>query len=91
MLRAKHYLIRGLVQGVGYRFFVLEAAKRHGVAGYARNLPNGDVEVHAQADETVLALFKEELRRGPMMAHVTEIIESDSVVSEAYSSFVIRG
>ena len=91
MVRAKHYLIRGRVQGVGYRYFALEAAERRGIRGYVRNLPGREVEVYAEADEAVLELFKRELERGPGMARVTEIVESDSPVSGLYSSFVIRG
>jgi acylphosphatase len=91
MVRAKQYLIRGRVQGVGYRYFALEAAERHGVRGYARNLSGGDVEVHAEAEQEALALFKRELEQGPRMSRVTEIVEGDRPVSGSYSSFVIRG
>ena len=51
MVRAKHFLVRGRVQGVGYRYFAREAAEELGIKGYARNLHSGDVEVHAEADE----------------------------------------
>ena len=91
MVRAKDYLIRGRVQGVGYRYFAREAAERHGVRGYARNLSGGEVEVHAEGPETALQLFKQDLDRGPRMAHVTEVIETESTVSGTYSSFLIRG
>ena len=91
VIRARHYLVRGRVQGVGYRYFALEAAESHGIRGYARNLPDGDVEVHAEADEAALQLFKQDLHRGPRMAHVTEVIETESAVSGTYSSFLIRG
>ena len=91
MVRAKHYLIRGRVQGVGYRYFALEAAERQGIRGYVRNLPGREVEVHAEAEEAVLELFKRELERGPGMARVTEILENDLPVSGLYSSFLIRG
>jgi acylphosphatase len=90
-MRAKHYLVRGRVQGVGYRYFALDAAERLGVTGYARNLPTGEVEVHAEADEPALEKFKQELERGPRMARVTEVVESDLPLSGSYSSFHIRG
>jgi len=89
--RAKRYLIRGRVQGVGYRYFAAGAADQLGVKGYVRNLPSGDVEVHAEADDATLELFKRELKRGPRMAHVDEVIESDVPDSGVYSSFLIRG
>jgi acylphosphatase len=88
---AKHYLIRGRVQGVGYRYFASDAAERFGVKGFVRNLYNGEVEVHAEADDNALKLFKRELERGPRMARVTEVIESDLAASGGYSSFLIRG
>jgi acylphosphatase len=88
---AKHYLIRGRVQGVGYRYFALGAAERLGVKGFVRNLHHGEVEIHAEADKVRLELFKLELARGPRMAEVTEVIESDRPVSGVYSSFTVRG
>lgn len=91
MLRAKRYLIRGRVQGVGYRYFAREAADRRGIQGYVRNLRGGDVEVHAEAEGATLELFKRELERGPRMSEVSEVIESDVPISGLYSSFLIRG
>ena len=51
---ARRYLIRGHVQGVGYRYFTQRIAVRLGVRGWVRNRLDGDVEVHAQASVTVL-------------------------------------
>jgi len=90
-MHARHYLVRGQVQGVGYRYFALDAAERLGIKGYVRNLPTGDVEVHAEADEAALAAFKRVLEQGPRMARVTEVVENDLPLSGSYSSFVIRG
>jgi acylphosphatase len=91
MLLAKHYTVRGRVQGVGYRYFALEAAERLGVKGYVRNLAGGAVEIHAEAEEPTLKAFRQELERGPRMARVSEVIESDLPVSGSYSSFLVRG
>ena len=90
MIAARHYRIRGRVQGVGYRFFAREAAGRWDVRGYVRNLGNGDVEIHAEAEESLLADFRQELERGPRGARVTEVIEEELPVTEAYLSFQIR-
>ena len=89
MIRAKHYLIRGRVQGVGYRWFASRNASQLGVLGYVRNLPGGEVEVRAEADEAVLQAFKQELQRGPHAARVTEIIEQDLPVTNTYANFQI--
>ncbi len=91
MQRAKHYFVRGQVQGVGYRYFARRAAERLAVKGFVRNMPDGNVEVHAEADDATLRLFKQELERGPGMAEVTEVEERDVPVSGLYSSFLIRG
>jgi acylphosphatase len=90
-MRAKRFLIRGRVQGVGYRYFAQGVAERLGVHGFVRNLANGDVEVHAEADDGTLRLFKQELERGPRLARVTEVLESEVSSSGQYSSFLIRG
>jgi len=91
MQLAKRYIVRGRVQGVGYRYFVQGVAERLGVTGFVRNLPSGDVEVIGQADTGTLELFKQELERGPRMSRVMEIIESDVESSGLHSSFQIRG
>ena len=88
---AKHYVVRGRVQGVGYRYFALGAAERLGVKGFVRNLHSGEVEVHAEGDEQTLQLFRQELETGPWMARVTEVAETNVPVSGVYSSFSIRG
>jgi len=90
-MRAKHYVIRGDVQGVGYRYFTKGIAERLGVKGFVRNLHSGEVEVHAEADDVTLQRFKSELERGPRMAQVSEVVEEDVPPSGTYSSFLIRG
>lgn len=90
-MRAKQFVIRGDVQGVGYRYFAKGAAERLGVKGFVRNLRSGEVEVQAEADDLTMELFKQELERGPRLARVTGIDEKDVPVSGVYSSFVIRG
>jgi len=89
VIRAKHYLVRGRVQGVGYRWFAQRAAQRLGIVGYVRNLASGDVEVHAEAEEAILSDFKQELQRGPHAARVYEVVEQELPVTTIYSSFHI--
>jgi acylphosphatase len=91
LIAARHYLIRGRVQGVGYRYFAREAAERWNVRGYVRNLGTGDVEIHAEAEESLLSGFRQELERGPRAARVSEVIEKELVVTQTYTSFLIRG
>ena len=61
---AKRYYVSGMVQGVGYRYFVLRAARGLGLAGYTRNLSDGRVEVYAVGTDASLASLRAELRGG---------------------------
>ncbi len=66
-------LARGHVQGVGYRAFCAYEGTRMGVSGYAKNLPDGRVEVRAEGDESTLRQFIERLREGPARARVDDV------------------
>jgi acylphosphatase len=66
-------IIQGLVQGVGYRFFAIEQAKRFNIRGFTKNLVNGNVEVVAEGDEGAVKGLIEQLKIGPVSAHVSAI------------------
>lgn len=72
-LEARRFVVRGRVQGVGFRWFTLEVARRMGVDGWARNLPDGSVLVEAAAPTLVLDSFVVQLQMGPPSAHVVEV------------------
>ncbi len=63
-------LVKGRVQGVGYRAFAQKKALELGLAGYAENLPDGRVEVVAEGPEEDLLTFLHHLRQGPRLARV---------------------
>ena len=65
-----HVRVTGVVQGVGFRWFVRERARRLGLSGWVRNLSDGTVEVMASGDDGQLELLKGELLRGPRGAAV---------------------
>ena len=67
-------IVRGDVQGVGFRFFVAIAADRIGVAGWVKNLPDGTVEIHATASEKALNEFVDVVRQGPPGSNVTRLV-----------------
>ena len=67
------WLVSGRVQGVGFRWFVLQAALDLGLAGTVRNLPDGQVEVVAGGSEEALSRLQTQLRRGPPGARVTAV------------------
>lgn len=70
-----HVRVMGIVQGVGFRWFVREQARRIGVAGWVRNRPDGSVEVLATGDDRQLQLLRAELERGPRGAVVEKLEE----------------
>lgn len=68
-----HVLVRGRVQGVGFRWFVREAARGLGLAGWVRNRPDGTVEVSAEGSDVMLARLRAELKSGPPGADVHSV------------------
>ena len=67
------FLVSGLVQGVGFRWFVARHARALGLNGYARNLPNGSVEVVVSGPDAVLPELERLLRAGPASAQVEQV------------------
>jgi acylphosphatase len=83
------YVVRGRVQGVGYRYFVMREASALGVTGFARNLPDGTVEVVAEAADDVLDLFEDRLRQGPSFASVSAL-DRAAIAARGDQGFHIR-
>ena len=86
---AYRYVVQGRVQGVGYRYFVLRQADALGVSGFARNLPDGAVEVLAEGSDVTLADFEARLREGPAFAEVASV-EREAAADRGSSGFHIR-
>jgi acylphosphatase len=82
--------VHGRVQGVGFRWFVREAAERHGVRGDACNLPDGTVEVRGQGPDDARHRLLEEVRRGPRGARVERVEPLDASGVPDFAEFVIR-
>jgi len=85
-----HAWVHGEVQGVGYRYFVVEKAQALGLRGYVRNERNGDVEVLAQGPRPALERFLAQLQRGPSAAHVTEVKTTWDQPTEHFRGFHVR-
>jgi acylphosphatase len=83
---AKRYYVSGMVQGVGYRYFALRAARGLGLAGYTRNLSDGRVEVYAIGTDPVLASLRAELQRGPRAAEVSDVVEEEADVDPQFAT-----
>jgi acylphosphatase len=86
---AYRFRVRGRVQGVGYRYFVLREAERNSVTGYARNLPDGSVEVVAEGGAEALATLEARLREGPAFADV-DSVEREAIAPRGDLGFHIR-
>ena len=87
---ARKFLIRGDVQGVGYRFFAQRAAARHQVVGYVRNMSDGTVESLAEGTAASVEAFKHDLTAGPQFAAVSQVEEIVLEPTNLYSSFRIE-
>ena len=67
-------MAKGLVQGVGFRYFVLNRANNLGLSGYVCNLYSGDVEIEAEGDRSLIEEFIKEVKIGPRAAHITDLM-----------------
>jgi acylphosphatase len=68
-----HVVVRGHVQGVGFRWFVRQRARELGVRGWVRNRSDGCVEVHAEGEASALQRLRASLAAGPSGARVTAV------------------
>ena len=85
-----HLIISGRVQGVGFRFSAYDEAKELALAGYVRNLPNGDVEIVAEGSRDNLQMLAAWAHLGPPSAHVTDVREEWSDFTGEFKDFRIR-
>jgi acylphosphatase len=85
-----HAWVSGWVQGVGFRYFVIDNALALSLRGYVRNERNGDVEVVAQGTRSELERLLTLLRRGPSAAQVKDVRVSWGQPTEHFSGFNIR-
>ena len=86
----RYILISGVVQGVGFRHFTRQNAMRLGVRGYAKNLPNGKVEVVAEGDKATLDEFVKILWKGPPASRVEDVKVEARPHSGEYTSFGVK-
>ena len=87
---ARHYLVSGRVQGVGFRHFVHRAARIEGLHGWVRNLPDGRDEAHAEGDYESVERFEWKIRQGPPASRVDEVDVMDVAVTSLDTGFAVR-
>ena len=89
VILCQRFILSGKVQGVGFRYFILQEAFRLGVKGAVRNLRDGRVECVAQAKRIVLREFEARLNEGPPLGNVLSI-EIQALIPGEYVDFSIE-
>jgi acylphosphatase len=90
-IQARRFIVRGRVQGVGFRWFVEREAHTLGIAGWVRNNHDGSVEILAQGSRDQLSGLHSRLREGPRAARVDAVEVSEARAADGLISFRIEG
>ncbi len=85
-----HLIIKGKVQGVGYRMSAYETAINLELTGWVRNLRDGSVEIIAESNKEKLEQFVSWAKLGPVYANVTEVITEEHIATGEFERFNIR-
>lgn len=83
-------LVRGLVQGVGFRYFVLRKAGALGLSGFVRNHYDGSVEIVAEGEKALLEDLLSAVRIGPRSAAVREVAVEWTTPTNEFHEFEVR-
>ncbi len=86
-----HAVVEGRVQGVGFRYFVLETAELLGVTGWVRNRWDDTVEVIAEGRRADLERLFRALERGPSAAYVSQVQQEWLPATGEFRSFMVKG
>jgi len=84
-----HILVSGWVQGVGFRYFAQTKAVVFNIKGHAKNLPSGKVKIVVEGRKDDLDKYVKELRRGPILARVTNVELKELPHTGKYQTFRI--
>ena len=85
-----HIIVNGLVQGVGFRYFVYSRAARIGLRGYVKNTFDGSVEIDAEGDRSLIEELIREVKVGPRSAQVTDVKIQWKEPQHQYKEFAIQ-
>ncbi|MDD3804256.1 MAG: acylphosphatase [bacterium] len=89
ILKSVELTVKGLVQGVGFRYYVRDEAKQLGISGWVKNLSNGDVLILAQGEESGIDEFIEKIKSGNSFARIEEV-EVKEAGEEMLNDFQIK-
>lgn len=90
MRMARRFVVSGRVQGVGFRYFAQDAARRDGLNGYVMNRDDGTVEALAEGEAEAVERFERAVRRGPSRSRVEHVMVEDTEPSMQGDGFLIR-
>jgi acylphosphatase len=90
-IQTRKYVVRGRVQGVGFRWYVEREARLLGLSGWVRNNSDGSVEVLASGTAEQLSALRSRLHQGPRAARVDNVDESDAKPVPGLNTFRIEG
>jgi acylphosphatase len=85
-----HIIVQGMVQGVGFRYFVWRQATKFSLSGFVRNLYDGDVEIEAYGDRSLLEVLIKDVKVGPRSADVKDRRIEWKEFQERYIGFEVR-
>ncbi len=85
-----HAVVEGHVQGVGFRYFVLNRANELNLTGWVRNTFSGDVEVVAEGERQVLDDLLESLQKGPRSSFVSRVRENWEPATDEFTRFDVK-
>ena len=83
-------MVSGRVQGVGFRYFALDAARRDGLHGYVTNNDDGTVEAVVEGEAEAVERFERALRRGPSHSRVEHVAVDEMQPDMKTTGFEIR-
>ena len=90
-IQAKRITVHGMVQGVGFRYFVHQAGTEYGLTGNTRNCPDGTVEIIVEGNAKKIADFLGKVECGPARSRVERVEIEDIPETGAYDSFLVEG
>jgi len=88
---AKHIIVHGRVQGVGFRYFVQNVGRQMELAGNVSNAPNSTVDIIVEGEAGKIADFVRQVEKGPSLSRVERIDVMDIPFQGKYDSFLIEG
>jgi len=89
-LKRAKIIVNGLVQGVGYRYFVIRHADNLNLKGYTQNLFTGEVLTEVEGDESLIQELIKQLKIGPMKSHIVNCSADWSEYKNEFKRFEVR-